>query len=105
MLPSAGVNNLCATGDFGKRVKVGGVCLYFDRCITNSLISISFYKVCECTKITLQRVTGRLQCASRHMHNALHGAKIQFQGSGGTKSLQSPTQHLCPTSISLAVHC
>lgn len=27
MLPSAGVNNLCVTGSFGKRVKVGGVCL------------------------------------------------------------------------------
>lgn len=28
MLLSAGVNNLCVTGNFGKRVKVSGVCLY-----------------------------------------------------------------------------
>lgn len=28
MLPSAGVNNLCVTGNFGTWVKVDGVCIY-----------------------------------------------------------------------------
>lgn len=69
MLPSAGVNNPCATGTFGKQVKVSVVCLYSDTCTTNTLISMSFYKVGACTKIMLQRVTGRLQHASRHTHN------------------------------------
>lgn len=116
MLPSAGVNKLCVTGDFGKHVKVGGVCLciltdalqtprypfHFTRCVCaprqRSRGSLAGYNVpavtCPCIAWCQDIVSG---VWGHQMHSEPHTTPVPHQYLPSCPSLSIPLASVFPS--------